>query len=58
MLCANPYTTAILSLEFKFFFFFFFAIYALDKSNYIVLRSLHENTLIGFTLQKQSIEGI
>ena len=57
MLCANPYTTAILFLEFKFF-FFCYLIYALDKSNYIVLRSLHENNLIGFTLQKQSIEGI
>ena len=57
MLCANPYTTAILSLEFKFF-FFCYLIYTLDKSNYIVLRSLHENTLMGFTLQKQSIEGI
>ena len=30
----------------------------LDKSNYIVLRSLHENTLVRFTLQKQSIEAI
>ena len=58
MLFASPYTTAILSLEFKVLYFFCYLIYALDKSNYTVLRTLHENTLIKFMLQKQSIEAI
>ena len=58
MLFASPYITAILSLEFKVLLFFCYLIYVLDKSNYTVLRTLHENTLIRFMLQKQSIEAI